>query len=233
LEFPSELIPGRLLKRYKRFLADVELDSGEQITVHCPNTGAMSGCAVPGSRVWLSVSDSKTRKYPHTWELVDTGQGMACIHSVRANAVVAEALECGLVAALQGYPTLRREVKYGQGSRADFVLEGEAGRCVVEVKAVTLLLADDTGAFPDAVSERARKHLRELQTVAESGERAVIFFCVFHQGIGRVLPARDIDPAYCEALEAALAAGVEAMAWSAQLAPSGITLQREIPFQLR
>lgn len=233
VEFPSELIPGRLLKRYKRFLADVELASGEQITVHCPNTGAMHGCAEPGSRVWLSLSDSKTRKYPHTWELVDTGQGMACIHSARANAVVAEALESGAVPALDGYTSLRREVKYGQGSRADLVLEGEGGRCVIEVKAVTLLLADHAGAFPDAVSERARKHLQELQAVAKSGERAVIFFCVFHEGIETVLPARDIDPAYSQALESALAAGVEAMAWSSRISAAGIALQREIPFKLR
>jgi sugar fermentation stimulation protein A len=233
VEFPTELIPGRLLKRYKRFLADVELDSGEQLTVHCPNTGAMRGCAEPGSRVWLSVSDSKTRKYPHTWELVDTGQGLACIHSARANAVVGEALESGVVPALQGYSSLRREVKYGQGSRADFVLEAEGRRCVVEVKSVTLLLADHRGAFPDAVSTRARKHLQELQAVAAAGERAVIFFCVFHEGIETVLPARDIDPAYGEALESALAAGVEAMAWSSQVSAQGITLGREIPFNLR
>jgi sugar fermentation stimulation protein A len=233
VEFPSELIQARLLKRYKRFLADVELDSGEQLTVHCPNTGAMRGCAEPGSKIWLSVSDSKTRKYPHTWELVDTGQGLACIHSARANAVVGEALESGVVSALQGYSSLRREVKYGQGSRADFVLEAEGRRCVVEVKSVTLLLAGQRGAFPDAVSERARKHLQELQAVAAAGERAVIFFCVFHQAIETVLPARDIDPAYCEALESALAAGVEAMAWSSRISASGITLQREIPFSLR
>ena len=233
MEFPTQLIPARLIKRYKRFLADVELDSGELITVHCPNTGAMSGCAEPGRHIWLSVSDSKTRKYPHTWELIDTGVGMACVHSARANAVVSEAVESGLVTALGGYATLKREVKYGAGSRADMVLEGEGVRCVVEVKSVTLLQSNGIGAFPDAVSTRARKHLQELQAVVESGERAVIFFCVLHQGIEQVVPAWGIDPAYGEALEAALAAGVEAMAWSADVTPSGITLQREIPFLLR
>jgi sugar fermentation stimulation protein A len=233
MKFPAPLIPARLIRRYKRFLADVELAGGEQITVHCPNTGAMSGCAEPGRDIWLSVSDSKTRKYPHTWELIDTGAGLACIHSARANTVVSEAVESGLVTALGGYSALKREVKYGTGSRADMVLEGQGVRCVVEVKSVTLLLSEDIGAFPDAVSTRARKHLQELQAVVESGERAVIFFCVFHQGIQRVMPARDIDPAYCEALEAALAAGVEAMAWSTDVSPSGISLQRELPFQLR
>ncbi len=231
MEFPSKLVPARLIKRYKRFLADVALESGEQTTVHCPNTGAMSGCAEPGRSIWLSVSDSKTRKYPHTWELIDTGAGMACIHSARANSVVSEAVESGLVTALGGYSSLQREVKYGAGSRADMVLAGEGVRCVVEVKSVTLLQSDGTGAFPDAISTRARKHLQELQAVVESGERAVIFFCVFHQGIQRVVPARDIDPAYAEALETALQAGVEAMAWSAQVTPAGISLRREIPFQ--
>ncbi len=181
MQFDGGLIEGTLLKRYKRFLADVELASGEVITVHCPNTGAMTGCAEPGWPVWLSVSDSKTRKYPHTWELVQTDDGMACIHSSRANPVVAEAVQSGLIKALAGYPELRREVKYGEGSRADLVLEDGASRCVVEIKSVTLLQENGVGVFPDAVSERARKHLAELQAVAEAGERAVIFFCVFHE----------------------------------------------------
>jgi len=233
MKFDPPLITATLQRRYKRFLADVELESGEQLTAHCPNTGAMTGCAEPGSPVWLSVSDSKTRKYPHSWELVDTGHGMACIHSARANAVVEEAVNAGLIDTLNGYDSLRREVKYGEGSRADLLLEGEPGRCFVEVKSVTLRLEDGRGAFPDAVSERARKHLRELQAVAETGERAVIFFCVFHEGIERVVPARDIDPAYCAALESALAAGVEAMAWRADISPQGIELQRQLPFELQ
>ena len=228
MKFDKPLIPGTLQRRYKRFLADVALDSGEQLTVHCPNTGAMTGCAEPGSRIWLSVSDSKTRKYPHSWELVDTGHGMACIHSARANAVVEEAMENGQIDALSGYESVRREVKYGKGSRADLLLEGKTARCFVEVKSVTLCLEDGNGAFPDAVSERARKHLRELQAVAESGERAVIFFCVFHEGIERVLPAHEIDPAYCEALAEAQAAGVEAIAWGASISPEGIKLEREL-----
>lgn len=232
MEFTGELIPATLLKRYKRFLADVRLEEGELLTVHCPNTGAMTGCAEPGSPIWLSLSDSKTRKYPHSWELVDTGQGMACIHSARANAVVREAVEQGRVPALAGYSQLRSEVKYGEGSRADLVLSGDGARCVIEVKSVTLLQDNNTGVFPDAVSERARKHLRELQSVVEAGERAVIFFCVLHEGIHSVGPARHIDPAYCLALEQALAAGVEAMAWSASVTPQALTLQRELPFQL-
>ena len=231
MEFEGGLLRGTLLRRYKRFLADVELDSGETLTVHCPNTGAMTGCAEPGWPVWLSVSDSKTRKYPHTWELVETARGMACIHSARANPVVAEAVAAGGVPAFAAYPNVRREVKYGAGSRADLVLEGEGARCVVEIKSVTLCGEGGVGLFPDAVSERARKHLRELSGAVAAGDRAVMFFCAFHAGIERVRPAWDIDPAYGEAVEAALAAGVEAMAWRAAVAPGGISLVEEIPFE--
>ena len=229
MDFATELTPGTLLRRYKRFLADVELDSGERLTAHCPNTGAMTGCAEPGSRVWLSRSDSKTRKYPYTWELVDTGAGIACVHSARANAVVYEAVEAGCIDALGGYDEIRREVKYGAGSRADLVLAGDRGRCTVEVKSVTLRQQGGSGIFPDAVSTRARKHLQELQAVVEAGERALIFFCVFHEGIHEVRPAHEIDPAYCAALQAALTAGVEAMAWGARISPAAISLQRELP----
>jgi len=225
----QELLPATLLRRYKRFLADVEMPGGEVVTVHCPNTGAMTGCAEPGSPVWLSRSDSKTRKYPHTWELVDTGQGLACIHSARANGVVAEAVAAGLVGDLSGYDQMRREVKYGAGSRADLVLEGERGECFIEVKSVTLWRPGGLGVFPDAVSTRALKHVQELQTLAGEGVRAVLFFCVFHEGIERVAPARDIDPAYCEALTGAVAAGVEAMAWAARVSPRGIRLDRQVP----
>jgi sugar fermentation stimulation protein A len=227
--FPSTLQRGVLLRRYKRFLADVVLDSGEQLTAHCPNTGAMTGCAEPGSTVWLSRSDTRTRKYPHTWELVETSTGLACIHSALANQVVREAVEAGLVAELAGYADVAREVKYGTGSRADLLLSDATRRCYVEVKSVTLCLDDGCGAFPDAVSTRAARHLQELQTVVDSGDRAVIFFCVFHNGIQRVRAAAEIDPAYDAALQSALAAGVEAMAWRAQITTGEIVLRKELP----
>ncbi len=228
----DSLISGILLRRYKRFLADVKLDDGSELTVHCPNTGAMTGCAEPGSRVWLSTSDSKTRKYPHTWELVETEQGMACIHSALANRVVEEAIADGVIDSLAGYAELRREVKYGAGSRADLQLEDDArGRCTLEVKSVTLCREGGVGVFPDAVSDRARKHLEELSVLARAGERAVIFFCVFHAGIEQVQPAWDIDARYGEALLAALEAGVEAMAWATDVSPAGIVLTRELPVE--
>jgi sugar fermentation stimulation protein A len=230
MQFPSVLERGTLLRRYKRFLADVEMDSGELITAHCPNTGAMTGCAEPGWPVWLSRSDSKTRKYPHTWELVETPTGIACVHSARANKVVLEALQEQRVPALAAYPDLRTEVKYGTGSRADLLLEDGERRCYVEVKSVTLCLDDGVGAFPDAVSSRAARHLRELQAVVESGDRAVIFFCVFHSGIRRVRAATDIDPGYSLALAEALASGVEAMAWRTDIGEQELRLSGALPF---
>ena len=223
---------GILRKRYKRFLADVELPSGEVITVHCPNTGAMTGCAEPGSRVWLSRSESKTRKYPHTWELVETSTGMACIRSVAANQVVAEALEAGEIDDFKTYPSVRAEVKYGQGSRADFLLEGENGRVFIEVKSVTLNRSGGIGAFPDAVSTRGRKHLQDLQASVDANTRAVMFFCVFHMGIDSVCVAGDIDPAYRQALLEALEAGVEIMAWKSDISPAGIVLSHPVPFSV-
>jgi sugar fermentation stimulation protein A len=228
----SALTEGRLVRRYKRFLADVELPGGEVITVHCPNTGAMTGCAEPGSRVWLSRSDSRTRKYPHTWELVETSRGMACIHSAKANQVVQEAFAAGLIAGFEAYPDIRSEVKYGQGSRADLLLEGDAGQVYVEVKSVTLCREEGQGVFPDAVSERGRKHLHELQAVRDEHTRALMFFCVFHAGIARVSVAGDIDPRYRDAMSQALAAGVEVLAWRADISPGGIELTTQLPFTL-
>ncbi len=229
MRFPRALERGMLLRRYKRFLADVELDSGETVTAHCPNTGAMTGCAEPGWPVWLSRSDSRTRKYPHTWELVETPAGLACVHSARANEVVRESVEAGRVEALAGYPEVKREVKYGDGSRADLLLSEGDRCCYVEVKSVTLCLESGIGAFPDAVSARATRHLRELQSVVENGQRAVIFFCVFHSGVARVRAAADIDPDYACALERAMAAGVEAMAWGTAISQHEIRLSTPLP----
>jgi sugar fermentation stimulation protein A len=229
----ENLIKGKLLKRYKRFLADVELESGGIITVHCPNTGAMTGCAEPGSAVWLSTSDSKTRKYPHTWELVDTASGLACIHSAKANKVVREGFEQGVVGGFEDYPTLRTEVKYGEKSRVDLFLEGEAGCVYVEVKCVTLCREGGAGLFPDAVSDRGRRHLVDLAAVAAlENTRAVLFFCVFHNGIEQVSAAGDIDPRYRDTLEEVMAAGVEVQAWRAQVAVTGIQLVEQLPFSL-
>lgn len=226
------LLEGRLLRRYKRFLADVEMPGGEQITVHCPNTGAMTGCAEPGSRVWLSSSDSKTRKYPHTWELVETTAGIACVHSAKANQVVREAFAAGGIPGFEAYPEISAEVKYEQNSRADLLLQGPGGRVFIEIKSVTLCLDRGQGLFPDAVSERGRKHLQALQAVRDEQTRAVLFFCVFHQGIERVSAAGEIDSRYRDALREAMASGVEVLAWQAAISPQGIELRRALPFSL-
>lgn len=226
----GELIEGRLLRRYKRFLADVELAGGEVITVHCPNTGAMTGCAEPGYRVWLSTSESKTRKYPHTWELVETAAGMACIHSAKANRVVKEAFAAGVIPGFEAYPDIRTEVKYGEGSRADLLLEGPAGRVFVEVKSVTLCDERGQGLFPDAVSERGRKHLRELAAVKDEKTRSVMFFCALHEGVERVSAAGEIDPKYRDTLVEVIEQGVEVLAWGAAISPEGMSLSQPLPF---
>lgn len=226
------LFEGRLLRRYKRFLADVELPGGEVLTAHCPNTGAMTGCVEEGAAVWLSRTHNPRRKYAHTWELVATSRGMACIHSALANRVVREAFEAGRIPGFDGYPELRGEVKYGANSRADLLLTGRAGRVFIEVKSVTLCRDGGQGLFPDAVSERGRKHLLELQRVLDSGTRSVLFFCVFHAGINRVSAAGEIDPAYRDALARARAAGVEVLAWRAAVSPAGLVLEQPLPFTL-
>jgi sugar fermentation stimulation protein A len=226
MELPA-LIEATLIKRYKRFLADVELDSGELITVHCPNTGAMTACAEPGSRVWLSTSANPKRKYRHSWELARNAVGeMICIHSAKANAIAGEAIEAGVISALCGYDRVRSEVSYGsEKSRIDFLLEGEQGLCYVEVKSVTLATgAAGEGVFPDAVSDRGRKHLRELIAMKAQGHRAVLLFCVLHSAIEWVAPADAIDPKYGETFRRALAAGVEILAYRGAITPARILL---------
>lgn len=219
-----------LIKRYKRFLADVSLPSGEDITVHCPNTGAMTGCAEPGGSVWLSTSKNPKRKYAHTWELIKTTQGYwICVHSAKANGLAKEGVEQGVIEELQGYEQLNTEVKYGQEkSRIDLLLGNSNGReqCFVEVKSVTLLEDQQTGQgiFPDAVSERGQKHLRELIAMKKQGHRAVLLFCVLHSGISSVAPADSIDKKYADTFREALDAGVEVIAYSADINEQEIKL---------
>ncbi len=238
MRFAQPLIEGRLLRRYKRFLADVELAGGEVITAHTANTGAMTGCAEPGSHVWLSLSDNPKRKYPHTWELVEARPGvLAGINTQRSNALVAEAIAAGRVPALSGYSRLCHEVRYGEeNSRIDLLLEFDAAPpCYVEVKNVTLVGAGaeaGVASFPDAVSRRARKHLRELEGVVAAGRRGAIFFCVQRGDVRVVRAAEQIDPDYAAALRHAVAAGVEAYALAGEVTPQGIVLNRPLPVSL-
>lgn len=226
------LVAGQLLGRRQRFLADVKLGDGETVVAHCANTGSMLGCKEPGSRVWLSAAADPKRKLAWTWELVEAQPGVIVgIHTGRSNGLVEEAIAAGRIPALAGYAGLRREVRYGaENSRIDLLLE-DAGRpsCYVEVKNVTAAVADGVALFPDAVSARASKHLRELAAMVAAGNRAAIVFCCQRGDVHEVRPADAIDPAYGRALRAAIAAGVEAYALAGRVAPEEIVLDRMVP----
>lgn len=222
------LIAGTLLRRYKRFLADVRLDDGSDVTVHCPNSGSMKGCALPGSRVYLSRSPNLERKYPFTWELVQADGFWAGINTGLPNRLVREAIEDGRVTELQGYQTIRPEVPYGEQSRIDLLLEGPTERCFVEVKNVTLV-ENGRALFPDAVTVRGQKHLRELMRVVREGDRGVIFFTVQRGDGNAVSPADAIDPEYGRLLRLALENGVEALAYRALVTPEEIRLTERLP----
>lgn len=223
-----------MIRRYKRFLLDVSLANGEVLTAHTSNTGAMTGCSAPGSRVWLSQSDNPKRKYPHTWEIVEVSPDVLCgINTLRSNHLVAEAIARGAVSELLDYPTIRREVNYGQErSRIDLLLESDASRdkppCYVEVKNVTLA-EKGVALFPDAVTTRGAKHLRELMGVVATGQRAVIFFCVQRNDCDAFRPADDIDSEYGRILRQAMAVGVEVLAYQAEVGITEIQLTQRLP----
>jgi len=233
----SELVPGKLIRRYKRFLADVYLSDGELLTVHCPNTGSMKNCVEEGAAVWLSRSSNPKRKYAYTWEYIQTRLGHYIgIHSAQANRLVKEGIERGIVGELAHYPTLQSEVKYGsENSRIDFLLTAEGiPDCYVEVKSVTLLevpFSKGIGYFPDAVSERGSKHLRELAEMAKQGKRAVLLFCVQHSGIRRVRVADHIDVNYGKALRDAVSHGVEILAYKTRFNHLQTRLWKPVPFE--
>lgn len=235
MRFDPPLEEARLLRRYKRFLADIRTEAGEELCIHCPNTGSMLNCMEPGGRVWFSRSNDPKRKLPGTWELSETPQGrLACVNTARANALVEEALRGGVITELAGFDALKREVGYGvENSRVDFRLDYAAGAAFVEVKSVTLGFADTpVAAFPDAQTLRGAKHLRELAALARDGIRAVQLYCVNLSGIEAVRPAGEIDPAYAEALRQAVNDGVEVLAYGATLSPQGIQLTHPLPVYL-
>lgn len=229
--FLPALEEARLIKRYKRFLADIELANGEQMTIHCPNTGSMFNCMLEGGKVWFSRSNDPKRKLPGTWEIAETPQGrLACVNTGRANALVEEALRAERIAELAGFHSLRREVAYGEErSRIDFLLEYANGPAYVEVKSVTLGFADSTvAAFPDAVTQRGAKHLRELASLARQGIRAVQLYCVNLSAVEAVRPADEIDWAYSDALRAAVAEGVEVLAYGVHLDAEQVYIDRRL-----
>lgn len=238
-----QLVPGTLLRRYKRFLADVELDDGRAVVAHCPNTGSMRAVNVPGCRVWLSPSDNPRRKLAWTWELIELPQAdgslaLASVQTGRANAIVEEALQHGVVTELADFATLQREVTVAD-SRLDFRLTAQnATEIYVEVKQVTLKEVDGYGYFPDAVSARGRKHLEALAQLAAEGRRAVLLFCVSHEGIDVVAPAAHLDPAYAATLIDVAERGVEILAYGCEVTcqagePRSIELVRRLPVALQ
>jgi sugar fermentation stimulation protein A len=234
MKFSSPLKRGRLVQRYKRFLADVTLDSGETVTATCPNTGSMLGLVQPGSAVWLSETNSPTRKYRHTWELIEAelgkGPTLVGINSGHPNRIVEEAIRAGLVGEIAGYEGLRREVRYGTNSRIDLLLEDPAkGQCFVEIKNVHLSRRHGLAEFPDSPTERGVKHLEELSAMVAAGHRAVMLYLVQRADAGSFALAGDIDPAYAAAFAAARAAGVEALAYRCRLTVEAITLDTAVP----
>ena len=238
MHFNPPLEPATLIKRYKRFLTDIQLPDGSERTIHCANTGAMTGCATPGNTVWYSTSDNAKRKYPNSWEISETDKGhRICVNTARANQLAVEAIENGTIVELLGYNALRTEVKYGsENSRIDILLEdNEKPPCYIEVKSVTLLDEQETstkgqGFFPDAVTTRGQKHLRELTEMVESGNRAVLLFTVLHSGIEKVSAAHHIDAKYSLLLKQAQDAGVEVLCYKAELSSTQIQLKQSVEF---
>jgi sugar fermentation stimulation protein A len=238
MRFASELVPATLLRRYKRFLADVELADGTIITAHVANPGAMTGLQAEGAQVWLSKSPSLVRKLPYSWELIEVdfggGSELTGVNTMHPNPIVAEALAAGTIPELAGYASLRREVKYGRtingkGSRVDFLLEDPARPpCYVEVKNVHLMRHEGLAEFPDSVTARGAKHLDELAEMAASGARAVMLFVIQIGSARSFALARDIDPAYGRAFDKARASGVEALAWTCDLTRQEIRLAHPV-----
>lgn len=234
MRFPAPLIPATLIRRYKRFLADVLLESGEAVTVHVANPGAMTGLAAPGSRVWLSRSANPNRKLAFSWELVEAdfgaGRELVGVNTAHPNALVAEAIAAGIFPALAGYASVRREVRYGKNSRVDFLLEHpDRPPCYVEVKNVHLMRRPGLAEFPDSVTARGAKHLGDLGDVAAGGGRAVMLYLIQICSASRFALARDVDPAYGAAFDRARARGVEAIAYRCTVAGEGLDVAGPVP----
>lgn len=243
MKYVPSLKPATLLRRYKRFIADIVLDTGEEVSVHCPNTGSMKNCIIENSPCWYSESANPKRKYPYTLELVTTASGhLAGINTGLANKLVKEAIDNNRIQELVGYECIRSEVRYGEEkSRIDFLLQSpNRADCYVEVKSVTLgadvnsldgdskVIDAGLGLFPDSVSARGSKHLRELILMKEQGYRSVLVFCIQHMGIERVSPADEIDPVYGQTLREAISKGVEVFAYKSSLNKDEIKIDRQV-----
>lgn len=232
MKFEKPLISGKLIKRYKRFLADIELESGQDITVHCPNSGSMKTCVGEGWDVRLSYHDNPNRKYPHTWEMVHNKKCWIGINTGIPNKLAEEAIRAESITELQGYNEIKREVRYGKNSRIDLLLCNEDQLCYVEVKNVTLVEEDGDYYFPDSVTERGRKHLYELADMVKQGHRAMMFYVIQRNDGHLFKPAAHIDAAYAKSLKEVYEIGVEIVAYRAEVDPEQIQLIEKIPWQL-
>ena len=233
MEFEPPLVPGRLIRRYKRFLSDIELENGEEITAHCANPGAMTGLNEPGLRVWVQPATNPARKLRYSWRLVElTGGAFAGIDTSVPNRIVGEALKSGSIPDFAAYPTIRPEQKYGTKSRIDFLLTGEGlPDAYVEVKNVHLMRQPGLAEFPDCVTERGTKHLVELAAMARAGNRAVMLYVIQMTNARSFRLAGDIDPAYAAAFRDAREAGVDVLVFDTDITPSGIRLRKPLPME--
>lgn len=234
MQFPAPLVSGRLVKRYKRFLADVVLDeSGEEITAHCANPGSMLGLKEPGARVWLSLSDNPKRKLKYSWEVIEADGALVGINTAHPNKLVEEALVAGRIAELAGFETLRREVKYGKNSRIDILLEhSDDAKTYVEVKNVHLMREAGLAEFPDSVTARGAKHLGELADMVREGHRAAMVFLVQRPDCTKLSLASDIDPNYAAAFKDAAEAGVETFAIGCDVRLDGIDATKPVELSI-
>lgn len=233
MDFAPPLVRGTLIRRYKRFLADVELDNGERVTAHCPNPGSMKTCAEPGWTAWVTPATNPKRKLRWTLEILESERGPILVNTARPNRIVEEAIESGAIAELAGYTTLRREVAYGNGSRIDLLCSGpKRPDCYIEIKNVTYLLAEGLAAFPDGVSKRATKHMEELAHMVAAGHRAAVVFLVSRTDATAMTPADAIDPTYGAALRNAVSRGVEAIAYRLEFDANRVFTGPRIPIEL-
>lgn len=231
MQFQTPLVRATLIRRYKRFLADILLPDGREVVAHCANPGAMTGLAEPGTIVWAEPNDDPKKKLDWAWKLAELPGGhFACVDTGLANRVVEEALQAGRIKGLAGYAARRREVPYGEASRVDFLLTGASRRdAYVEVKSVTLKRRGDLAEFPDTVTKRGARHLDELAAMVAAGQRAVLLYLVMRTDCAEVAVAGDIDPAYGTAFARANTGGVEMLAISAQISPAGIMVAKSLP----
>lgn len=233
MQFDPPLVYGTLIKRYKRFLADVQLADGSTVVAHCPNPGSMKTCAEPGWGARISPATNPSRKLKWTLEIIDAEGTQILVNTARPNHIVKNAIEADQIVELARYENIRTEVKYGENSRIDLLLEKDGlPSCFVEIKNVTMLAEDRTAAFPDSVSKRAAKHMNELAAMANQGHRAVVFFLVSRTNVDCMRPADHIDPVYGQALRAAIEAGVEALAYQLDFTEDAVTVGKRLPIVL-